>query len=115
MRASDGAARVWGKPPALIRAEYTTGDGEKRESLLLVSGWWSVSRHFHYVPEILLSLSWTLPAGFDAILPYFYVVYLTILLVDRSGRDDLRCKQKYGRFWDEYCKRVPSKIIPGIY
>ena len=48
-------------------------------------------------------------------LPYFYVVYLTILLVDRSGRDDVRCRQKYGPYWDEYCRRVPSKIIPGIY
>jgi 7-dehydrocholesterol reductase len=115
VRATDGATRVWGRPPALIRAQYTTGDGETRESLLLVSGWWRVARHFHYVPEILLSLSWALPAGFDNALPYFYVLYLTILLVDRAGRDDVRCRQKYGRFWDEYCARVPSKIIPGIY
>jgi 7-dehydrocholesterol reductase len=74
-----------------------------------------VARHFHYVPEILLALSWALPAGFGHALPYFYVVYLTILLVDRAGRDDLRCRQKYGAYWDDYCARVPSKIIPGIY
>jgi 7-dehydrocholesterol reductase len=115
VRASNGAAKVWGKPAQVLRAEYTTGDGEKRYSLLLLSGWWSVARHFHYVPEILLSLAWTLPAGFGAALPYFYVLYLTILLVDRSGRDDLRCRQKYGPYWDQYCQRVPSKIIPGVY
>ena len=80
-----------------------------------MSGWWSVARHFHYVPEILLALAWTLPSGFGNLLPYFYVIYLTILLVDRAGRDDLRCRQKYGTYWTEYCKRVPSKIIPGIY
>jgi len=115
VRASGGTARVWGKRPELIRAEYTTGDGQRRESLLLVSGWWGVARHFHYVPEILLSLAWALPAGFGFALPYFYVVYLTILLVDRSGRDDLRCRQKYGAYWETYCQRVPSKIIPGLY
>ena len=43
-------------------------------------------------------------------LPYFYVVYLTILLVDRSGRDDVRCRQTYGPYWDESCRRVPPKI-----
>lgn len=115
VRATDGRAKVWGKAPDLIRARYTTGDGEERQSLLLVSGWWSVARHFHYVPEILLALAWTLPSGLGFALPYFYVVYLTILLVDRAGRDDLRCKQKYGTFWDEYCRRVPSKIVPGVY
>lgn len=115
VRASDGKANVWGKAPDLIRATYTTGDGEERTSLLLVSGWWSVARHLHYVPEILLALAWTLPSGFGNLLPYFYVVYLTILLVDRAGRDDLRCRQKYGTYWIEYCRRVPSKIIPGIY
>jgi len=115
VRATDGKTKVWGRPPELIRAEYSTGDGKTHHSILLVSGWWSVARHFHYVPEILLALAWTLPAGFDQPLPYFYVVYLTILLVDRAGRDDLRCRQKYGAYWDEYCRRVPSKIIPGIY
>jgi 7-dehydrocholesterol reductase len=115
VRATDGKATVWGKPPELIRARYTTGEGDERQSLLLVSGWWSVARHFHYVPEIMLALAWTLPAGFTHALPYFYVVYLTILLVDRAGRDDLRCKQKYGTYWAEYCRRVPSKIIPGVY
>ncbi len=115
VRATDGAAKVWGRTPEILRAEYTTGDGETRQSLLLVSGWWGVARHFHYVPEIMLSLAWTLPAGFGALLPYFYVVYLTILLVDRAGRDDVRCRQKYGAWWTEYCARVPNKIIPGVY
>jgi 7-dehydrocholesterol reductase len=115
VRATNGATTIWGRKPELIRAEYSTGDGQKHQSILLVSGWWRVARHFHYVPEITLSLAWALPAGFGNILPYFYVVYLTILLVDRAGRDDLRCAQKYGSYWDEYKKRVPSKIIPGIY
>ncbi len=115
VRARDGAAKVWGRDPVLIRATYTTGDGEVHRSVLLVSGWWGVARHFHYVPEILLAIAWTLPAGFHHALPWFYVVYLTILLLDRAGRDDLRCAQKYGAYWTEYCARVRYRIVPGVY
>ena len=40
-------------------------------------------------------------------------MFLTILLVDRAGRDDARCRAKYGRFWDQYCERVPYRICPA--
>ncbi len=115
VRATNGDTTVWGRPPELIRARYVTADGAQHESLLLASGWWGLARHFHYVPEILLALAWSLPAGFSHFLPYFYVVYLTILLTDRASRDDRRCRRKYGASWDEYCRRVPWKIIPGVY
>ena len=115
VRATDGAPSVWGKPPALIRASYSTADGKKHENLLLASGWWGVARHFHYVPELLLALAWSLPAGFSHLTPYFYVVYLTILLTDRANRDDRRCRRKYGAAWEEYCRRVKWKILPGVY
>ncbi len=115
VRTMNGATTVWGRPPDLIRAPYTTADGRQHESLLLASGWWVIARHFHYVPEIALALAWSLPAGFTNFVPYFYVVYLTILLTDRAKRDDRRCHRKYGAAWEEYCRRVPWKIIPGIY
>ncbi len=115
VRATNGSTTVWGRPPGLIHARYTTADGIQHENLLLTSGWWGVARHFHYVPEIALALAWSLPAGFAHFLPYFYVVYLAILLTDRANRDDWRCRKKYGEAWDEYCRRVPWKIIPGVY
>jgi 7-dehydrocholesterol reductase len=115
VRATKGLARVWGKPPEIVRAHYTTADGREHENLLLASGYWGVARHFHYVPEILLALAWSLPAGFDHFVPYFYVVFLTILLLDRAVRDDKRCRTKYGAAWDEYCARVPYKVIPGVF
>jgi 7-dehydrocholesterol reductase len=53
--------------------------------------------------------------GVSAILgPYFYVIYLTILLTDRAWRDDDRCRMKYGKYWDQYCDEVPYKILPKI-
>ena len=57
----------------------------------------------------------TAPALFDKLPPYLYVVFLTILLIDRSMRDDLRCSLKYGKHWKKYCELVPYKIVPGIF
>ena len=115
VRETGGETAVWGRKPELIEAEYTTEDGQTRKSLLLLSGWWGISRHFHYVAEVTLALSWTLPAMFENLLPYFYVIFLTILLVHRAGRDDLRCRKKYGTYWKQYCERVPYRIIPYVY
>ena len=115
VRDSDGKATVWGKPPQIIRASYTTADGEQRESILLVSGWWGVARHFHYVPELGLAAAWTLPAGFSHFLPWFYWIFLFILLMDRSVRDDKRCAKKYGSSWQEYKQRVRYRVWPGIF
>ena len=71
-------------------------------------------RHFHYIPEIAAAFFWCLPALFTHPLPYFYPVYLTMLLLDRAWRDDKRCADKYGAYWTEYCTKVPYKIIPGV-
>lgn len=115
VRATQGRAKVWGRKAKTIVATYTTADGVKRKNLLLVSGWWGVARHFHYLPEILLAVAWTLPVGFDHGLPWFYVVFLTILLVHRSLRDDDRCARKYGEAWVEYRRLVPWRILPGVF
>ena len=115
VRASGGKAPVWGKPPALIEATYTTEDGEQRTNLLLASGWWGISRHFHYVAELALALAWALPAGGSRLLPYSYVIFLTILLTDRARRDERRCAAKYGASWEEYRSAVRWRMIPGLY
>eukprot|EP01038_Epipyxis_sp_PR26KG_P007497 gene7497-10214_t len=112
-RASNGKQKIWGKEPQYIVANYTTKDGEKKSSLLLVSGWWGLARHFHYVPEIAAAFFWSAPAV-SHFLPYFYPVYLTLLLADRAWRDDKRCGDKYKEDWNRYCQKVPFKIVPGM-
>ncbi len=112
VRATDGNCKVWGKTPKLIRAQYNDRNGEAKQSLLLTSGWWGVSRHFHYLLEISLAFFWTLPVLFSNFLPWFYVIFLTVLLVHRSYRDEERCAKKYGKYWKMYCESVPNKIIP---
>lgn len=114
VRSCSGQCKVWGKKPHVTVAHYMTEKGEMKQNLLLSSGWWGISRHFHYVPEIAGAFFWSLPALFTNFLPYFYVVFLTILLVDRAFRDDKRCAKKYGNDWQSYCQKVPYKIIPYV-
>ncbi|CEG56507.1 phosphatidylethanolamine N-methyltransferase family domain-containing protein [Legionella fallonii] len=113
-RASNGQCTVWGKKPVTVLAHYKTSDGESKQSLLLASGWWGVARHFHYVPEIAGAFFWSLPALFENFSPYFYVCFLTVLLLDRAFRDDKRCANKYGQYWTKYCELVPYKIVPFV-
>ncbi len=115
VRAKNGACLVWGSKPALIQATYQTQSGETKNTILLTSGWWGLSRHFHYIPELMAAFFWTLPAFFSHFLPYFYLVFLTILLIDRSFRHDKRCAEKYGKYWEQYRKEVPYQIIPYIF
>ena len=115
VRATNGSCLVWKRPPALIPATYQTQSGETKQTLLLASGWWGLSRHFHYIPEIAGAFFWAMPALFDNFLPYFYVVFLTVLLLNRAYRHDMRCALKYGPSWNEYCKKVPYRIIPYVF
>jgi len=114
VRATNGETTIWGAAPKLILAEYSTETGERKTNLLLASGFWGISRHFHYVPELLAAFFWSCATGFSYFSPFFYVIFLTILLTHRAFRDDTKCRNKYGKYWDEYCKLVPYKIIPGI-
>lgn len=88
---------------------------------LLCSGWWGVAKHFNYFGEILQGFAVTLPCVYIAGLSEYslvalaYPIYYCILFVTRQIDDDGVCKIKYGEKWDEYCKIVKYRIIPGIY
>ena len=114
VRATNGLCSIWGKKPLLTHTEYRTESGERKSNILLASGWWGISRHFHYVPEIIGALCWSLPALFLNFIPYFYVIFLTMVLLERAFRDDRRCAEKYGHGWNEYCRQVPYKIVPYV-
>ncbi|XP_064781241.1 delta(14)-sterol reductase LBR isoform X2 [Oncorhynchus masou masou] len=82
---------------------------------LLVSGLWGLVRHPNYLGDLIMALAWSLPCGFTHVLPYFYVIYLSILLVHREARDEAQCRRKYGSAWDDYCREVHYRIIPRVY
>jgi 7-dehydrocholesterol reductase len=115
VRKTNGNCLVWGKKPEIILATYMLDNGKRGESVLLVSGFWGLARHFNYLPELMLAFSWSVPAGFTHFMPYCYFILLLILLIHRTYRDDQKCAKKYGKFWVEYCQRVPYKIIPRIF
>lgn len=98
---------IWGKKPEWIE----TARGTK----LLTSGWWGLARHLNYTGDLTMALAWCLPCLFSNLLPYFYIIYFTILLVHRERRDHAMCAARYGQDWDRYCQKVPWRMIPGIY
>lgn len=130
VRLTDGDCLIWGRRPKLIRAKYKSSDGAEHSSILLASGWWGLSRHFNYTGDLIISLSMCLPCGTGHLLPYFYFVYMFILLEQRIRRDDVRCSGKsddwlyyaynvvtgkYGKYWDQYKAAVPYKLIPYVF
>jgi 7-dehydrocholesterol reductase len=114
VRETEGNCKIWGRKPTILLTHYKTQKGDTKSSILLASGWWGISRHFHYIPEITSAFFWSVPALFTHFSPYFYVCFLSILLLDRAFRDDKRCAKKYGQDWNKYCELVPYKIIPFL-
>ncbi|KAL8152312.1 hypothetical protein V2J09_010072, partial [Rumex salicifolius] len=99
----DPKAPIWGQAPKVIGGK------------LLASGYWGIARHCNYLGDLLLALSFSLPCGISSPVPYFYPIYLLILLIWRERRDEARCAQKYKEVWAEYCKLVPYRILPYVY
>lgn len=108
-------AIIWGKNVNTIACTYKSFDGSEHQSKLLVSGWWGIGRHMNYTGDLMLSAAYCLACGFDHLLPYFYIVFMSILLVHRCYRDEHRCLNKYGDSWMEYCRRVPYRLLPGVF
>lgn len=96
-------APIWGRPPKVIGGK------------LLASGYWGIARHSNYLGDLLVALSFSLPCGISSPIPYFYPIYLLILLIWRERRDEARCAAKYKEVWAEYCKLVPWRILPYVY
>ncbi|KAF7369552.1 ERG4/ERG24 ergosterol biosynthesis protein [Mycena venus] len=115
VRRTGGKCVIWGKKPVVITAHYTTSNGERHTSLLLCSGFWGIARHFNYIADLILAFAMCAPCGTRNVLPYAYFVYMTVLLIHRSIRDEDRCSKKYGKDWELYKARVPYALIPGIY
>jgi Delta14-sterol reductase len=103
----DPTRPVWGRPAESIK---TT-----RGTLLLTSGFWGIARHMNYLGDLMMGLAWCLTCGFGSPLPYFYIIYFTILLVHRERRDDALCSARYGADWEAYRQKARWRILPGVY
>ena len=96
----------------LLAPATVAADGKQ----LLCSGFWRLSRHINYLGEIAMAIGLTLALGWPlSPIPWLYPLYYVALLLPRQHDDDRRCAKKYGALWQEYCRRVPYRIIPWIY
>lgn len=83
---------------------------------VLTGGFWGLSRHINYLGEILMATGLALSLGHPTVIgPWLYPLYYLVLLLPRQAADDRRCAERYGPLWTEYCKRVPWRIVPGVY
>jgi len=99
----DPKVRIWGKPAEAI-------DGK-----LLTSGFWGIGRKLNYTGELCMYWAWTLPCGFDSVMPYLLPIWLLVLFSHRAWRDEQRCAAKYGPLWDAYCQRARFRMFPFVY
>ena len=96
-------AHIWGKPAEMLGGR------------LLISGFWGIGRKINYTGEIGVYFSFAMCAGFAYAWPYLLPLSLIILLTWRAGRDDKRCRAKYGELWEQYCNKARFRIFPFIY
>ena len=101
---------------------------------LIVSGPYSVVRHPGYTGLILvtggLSLwhlskgSWIMESGLwnmmlGKLIIVIYLIVFHILgpsfIVARMSKEDIALRNQFGKKWDDWAKRVPYSIFPGIY
>uniref|UniRef100_A0A673FSP5 7-dehydrocholesterol reductase n=1 Tax=Sinocyclocheilus rhinocerous TaxID=307959 RepID=A0A673FSP5_9TELE len=114
-RRTEGNCKIWGKKPTFIECSYRSADGGIHKSKLMTSGFWGVARHMNYTGDLMGSLAYCLACGGEHLLPYFYIVYMTILLVHRCIRDEHRCSNKYSKDWVRYTAAVPYRLLPNIF
>jgi delta24(24(1))-sterol reductase len=80
---------------------------------LLIDGWYSFARKLQYTGDIVMALTWGLVCGFGSSLPYFYAFFFICMISHRQWRDEIRCREKYGKYWEIYTKRVPNIFFPS--
>ncbi|KAL2196336.1 7-dehydrocholesterol reductase [Corynascus similis CBS 632.67] len=114
-RRSGGKFRIAGREAETIAAKYRTADGKVHHTVLLCSGLWGIARHPNYVGSITYTWASCLTCGGGHLLPYAEAILVTVVCVHRCFRDEARCKIKYADAWDDYCRRVRWRLLPGVF
>ncbi len=82
---------------------------------LCTTGFWAVTRHINYTANVIYGFGVGLATGG---IPYSMAtagMYLTNFTTNAIPSHEDYMKEKYGRQWAEYEKKVPWKLIPYLY
>jgi len=104
----------------------------QKDHELIVSGPYSVVRHPSYTAFVLLSIgwfpwqmsegSWIMESGLwntmlGRLLVVIYaivLIFFSISLLARMSKEDESLRNHFGNKWDDWAKRVPYSVFPGI-
>ena len=105
----------------------------QKDHELIVSGPYSVVRHPSYTGGILISCglfpwhlskgswimesgSWNTALGKLLVGVYFSIIFLIVsFALARTSKEDMALRNWFGKKWEDWAKRVPYSIFPGIY
>ena len=105
----------------------------QRDHELIVSGPYSVVRHPSYTGGIVITCglfpwhlskgswfmesgSWNTMLGRLFLVLYFSAIFSIIFFtLTRMSKEDKALRNQFGKKWDDWAKRVPFAIFPGIY
>ena len=60
--------------------------------------------------------SWNTILGKLFVSIYFSVIILIVFFtLARTSKEDMALKKQFGKKWDDWARRVPYSIFPGIY
>jgi len=105
---------IFGNPVEVIPVKYSTLDGKERKSILLAGSLWGITRHLNYTIDLVMTSCYSFVLPWTFIFPHFYFFHMCHLLITRAERDNRKCQLKYGKYWDEYKRKVPFAIVPGF-
>ena len=59
---------------------------------------------------------WNTILGRSLVVIYFSILILLVSLMPaRMSKEDIALKNHFGKEWDNWAKRVPYSMLPGVY
>ena len=59
---------------------------------------------------------WSTILGKLIVVIYFSLLILSVwFTVARMSKEDIALRNQFGRKWDDWVKRVPCSLFPGVY
>lgn len=106
-----GVLRMW--PVFVLGRRFSGLVAIQPGHTLLTSGIYAVIRHPSYLGLLINSLGWVL--SFRSGVGTLLMALLIPPLLARIQAEERLLRTQFGSEYDEYCSRVPWRLIPGIF